>query len=150
MSKHRLALNLWMALAFLVPLTSQAHQGATGAVKIRMDLMDDVGKATETLGIMAKSGQVDADTARKASTALVKHAAQMPVVFKAQVLDHPTEARAEIWSNWSDFIVKTQAMGRAAGAVARAADDPVAFRSAFGQLARSCTSCHEAYRLKKH
>ncbi|MEK9722941.1 MAG: hypothetical protein VW405_05580 [Rhodospirillaceae bacterium] len=61
-----------VALAAALPAGAPAHEGATGVVKERMELMEDLGRALKALAPMVK-GQAPFDAARvKAYARLIR------------------------------------------------------------------------------
>lgn len=85
--------------------TAFAHGGASGIVKERMDamgVMSDVMKALTP--IMRGERDYDADAVRQGATQIRRHAgASMADLFPEGSDGEPSEARAEIWTNWDEF-----------------------------------------------
>lgn len=115
-------------------------------VKARMELMDTIAASTKTLGDMA-SGKVafDATAATAAKTALADAAAKVPAAFEPQATDPVSEARPEIWTNWADFVTKSEALLTAAEAVGTTSAETVG--AGLGAIGGSCKACHSAYRM---
>ncbi len=62
--------------------------------------------------------------------------------------DLDTEAKDEIWDNYTDFSSKAQKLGDAAAAlVAAAGDGADPAKEAFRTMAGACKACHDDYRL---
>lgn len=62
--------------------------------------------------------------------------------------DVDTEAKDEIWENWSDFEGKIEAFKTASAnltAVAQAGDESQ-YRAAIGKVGASCKSCHDDFK----
>ena len=124
-----------------------AHENVKNpVVKERMMAMKTVGANTKVLGQMAK-GEVAFDAARaaEATATLVATAGQVPALFEAPETDPVSEAKPEIWSNWDDFVSKSQAMAAAAGAMDTSSQAGV--QAGMGALGGSCKACHSDYRL---
>lgn len=65
--------------------------------------------------------------------------------------DGDSRAKAEIWSDWDDFVAKAKANGAAASALAAAAKtgDMDASKAALDAMGKTCGACHDAYRVPK-
>ena len=59
-----------------------------------------------------------------------------------------TEAKAEIWSNWSGFEAKMSDFQKEAAKLAEVAKggDPAAIKAQFGKTAETCKACHKEFR----
>lgn len=116
------------------------------AVKARMEAMKAIGGAMKTIGGMAQ-GKVafDADAAAAAVAVMEAQSAQVPALFEAQESDPKSEAKPEIWTNWDDFVSKSQALNAAAKAAD--ASSPEALGASLGPIGGACKSCHTAYRM---
>ncbi|MBV2359213.1 cytochrome c [Thalassococcus sp. CAU 1522] len=138
--------TLVMTLAATAAL---AHSGVkNAAVKARMDLMGEVKAATATLGDMSKGAKpFDAAKAEAARAALERHATRIPALFKAPESDPKTEARPEIWTDWDGFVAIADRMETVASAMDTGSLKTL--RAGMGRLAKTCKSCHEAFRIKK-
>lgn len=136
-----------------------AHQGATGIVKERMDLMKAVGASMKTLGSVFK-GETSYDpalVAREAQAIAALSGAKMATLFPDGSLDKPSEALPAIWQDWAQFErltveLQTHAADLAGAAQAAGGSDQPDTESKllFGKLAKNCSQCHELYRMKKH
>lgn len=155
-----------------------AHKGATGVVKHRMDMMKDIGKETKTLKSIL-SGQADYNAAKVKQSAHIikKHAIDILPYFPKGSLDHPTEAKPHIWTDWNRFETQMQFMGAYADALMVAANNPSDPRyypeavspenltetgwvqpayvktlppqAAFLYMSQTCRVCHKAFREKR-
>lgn len=137
-------------VAALVALSAGAAlaeaEASDPTVKARMELMATVGAATKTLGGMAgDKAPFDAAAAEAAKAALVAAAADIPAKFEANASDPASEAKAEIWTNWDDFVAKGAAMKTAAEALDASSLDGV--KAGMGAIGGSCKACHSAYRM---
>ena len=124
-----------------------AHQGVKNpAVQERMHVMGQIGGAMKDLGGMAKGAvPFDADKIDAALQSLGTEAAKIVPTFEAQEDDPKSEARPEIWTNFSDFTREAEALQRVigeAGSVSTTAD----LGALVGALGATCASCHKAYR----
>lgn len=137
-----------LVLTLITATTALAHSGVqNAAVKARMAGMTAIGDNMKVLGAMAK-GQTafDAQAAQSAAAAIASHAARTPDLFMARESDPKSEARAEIWDNFDDFVAKSKTLENLAsdlsGSLRAAAD----LGPAMGALGGACKSCHSAYR----
>ena len=81
-----------------------AHEGATGVVKERMDLMKGQQKQMKLIGEMAK-GKKKFDAAKAAAAArdLGKSTKRIPDLFPEGSNGHPSEALDAVWKEWDRF-----------------------------------------------
>ena len=95
------ALFLLLALATSYAL---AHEGATGVVKERMDLMKGQAKQMKLIGDMAK-GKKKFDAAKAAAAAhdLGATTKKIPELFPEGSNKHPSEALDAVWKEWDRF-----------------------------------------------
>lgn len=116
-------------------------------VKSRQAAMKVVGANTKALGEMAqgKTG-FDAAAAQEAFAAIAGKAAEVPVLFEAEVTDPESDAADEIWMMWDEFVEKAGALKAAAEAGA-GVDSPETLGAAFGNLNGTCKACHTQFKL---
>jgi cytochrome c556 len=138
--------------ASAIPDYSIAHQGATGVVKQRMDAMKSIAADMKILLQMdRKQRKFDARVASRAATAIAGHSSTMPGLFPKGSNAHPSEARKEIWTGWTEFSRLMKDMERAGKNYAQKAQSVAgvaALRGEFRALAASCSACHEKFRAK--
>ena len=89
-------------------LTSQivtAHGGATGIVKERMDLMDDMKGAVKKISAIFKGEtEHNPDTIRNAAVVIRDHSGEaMTRLFPQDSLSSHSEAKPAIWKEWERF-----------------------------------------------
>lgn len=115
--------------------------------KARSDLMRVVGKNTGILGDMAGGkAAYDAAAAEAAKAALVEAAGQIETAFKDQGgADPASEAKAEIWANWDEFLADAKVMGDAAGAMDVSSAETIG--AGMGALGGACKDCHTDFRV---
>lgn len=124
-----------------------AETEATNAdVIARQDLMKSFGGAAKTLGGMAK-GEVayDAAAAEAAKKTLVDGAAMIEAKFTTNATDPGSEAKAEVWTSWEDFVAKAGALGTAAGALDTASAESIG--AGMAGVGGACKACHTSYRM---
>ncbi|MBX2807876.1 MAG: cytochrome c [Cellvibrionaceae bacterium] len=82
-----------------------AHGGATGVVKERMDLMENLKGAMKTLKPMMRGQQdYDVDTVKQNALIIRDNAGEhMTKLFPEGSLEEPSEAKPEIWTEWTEF-----------------------------------------------
>lgn len=115
-------------------------------VKARQEIMKTIGMNTKVLGDMAGGkADFDAAAAEAAKAAMIAAAAEVAVKFEMQADDPASEAKAEIWSNWDDFVTKADALGAAAEALDPSSLEGV--RAGMGGIGGSCKGCHSLYRM---
>lgn len=96
-----------VVLVFITSISSQlamAHGDATGIVKERMDLMDNMKDAVKQLKAIFK-GEVDynPDTVRQSALVIKDHSGEaMTKLFPQGSLKH-SEAKPAIWQEWDRF-----------------------------------------------
>ncbi|WP_430465491.1 c-type cytochrome [Tabrizicola sp.] len=114
----------------------------------RKDLMKSVVAATKVLGTMA-SGEVahDAAAAEAAKQALIAASGEIEAKFTNNAADPASEAKAEVWTNWEDFLAKGKALGDAAGALDVASAESIG--AGMGAIGGTCKDCHSTYRVQK-
>lgn len=124
-----------------------AHEGVKDPqVMARMNLMGDIKEGTGTLGKMLKGAiPFDAAQAEAARLALLGHAKAIPAAFEPQATDPKSEAAPEIWTNWDDFIEKTNGMIVAVEGVDTSSLDSLG--AGMRPLGASCKACHKSYRI---
>jgi cytochrome c556 len=114
--------------------------------KARSDLMRDIGKNTGILGDMAGGkAAYDAAAAEAAKAALIADAAAIEAAFKDQgAADPASEAKAEIWTEWDDFLADAKMLGDAATAMDVASAETIG--AGMGALGGACKDCHTEFR----
>lgn len=139
-------------LAATAVLLSGVAIAQQDAIATRKAAMKDVGGATKASVQMIK-GEIPFDAAKaKASADTIANgwaafAKQFP---KGTETGGETTAAPKIWETFADFDEKGKKMAaEAAKASAAAGQGLEAFKTAFGEVTKSCKSCHDDYRVKK-
>ena len=138
----------YVVLAAIVaaPALVQAHSGATGIVKQRMDTMKDVGAVMKELGAMVKGDVAfDASTIARRAGDLKKHAAAMPALFPEGSIHGPSEALPQIWADFEGFSRIASDLESAA-LVLSGVKEAAALPAALGAAGKTCKACHADYR----
>ncbi|MEO1492601.1 MAG: cytochrome c [Pseudomonadota bacterium] len=141
---------LTILFAALLSGAALAHEGVTGPTKIRMDLMKDIGKATKTLGKMAKSGTFDRPLMVDLAGVIARQGARVDEVFTDRHMHPKTEALPAIWEEWETFSAQGRDMVEAAHAIetramTKAADEAW-LRTAIKDLGATCKACHDDFK----
>jgi cytochrome c556 len=143
----KLTTTLLVAGLILAGGVALAGKATDPDAKARQDVMDANGGAMKTLGGMA-GGDVafDAAAAQAALKTLADDGATgIPAAFKAQGADDPeSKAKAEIWTNWDDFLKKAKALGDAAAATDGTTLDGL--KAGMGAIGGACKDCHMTYK----
>ena len=133
--------------AIAAPLTKQA------ALKImheRHEGMEAVGKANKTLRRELAAGSPNLATIRGASATMATLASRSSRWFpKGTGPDvGKTGAKPEIWQKPADFAEKSRAFEAATKQLDAAAQsgDVAVIKAAFGEVGKTCKSCHDPYR----
>lgn len=128
-----------------------AHEGATGVVKDRMDLMKSQKKAMKVIGDMAKGKKpFDAAKAAKAARDLEATTKQIPELFPKGSNGHPSEALDVIWTEWDRFTGDAGDAEAAAKALAVEFETSAdSWKDGFKKMTDACKSCHESFRAEE-
>lgn len=131
---------------------TNAHMGAHGIVKERMELMKTIGKIKKSITKMAR-GKAPLDSAKVASAAkeMARHGARIGTLFPNGSDGGISEASPKIWKDPVGFQKSTDSLVAASDALLDAAqsNDPSKVKSAFRSLSRTCSGCHTDFRIKK-
>ncbi len=132
---------------------ANAHEGATGVVKTRMDMMGAVAQSMKTIGEMI-NGKSDFDklSAKNATLEIIKHSKHFPKLFPADSIEKPSEALPVIWQDWDEFNAILEAMKTSANELEAEIDGATStedIKINFAKLGKTCGQCHEKFRLKK-
>lgn len=114
-------------------------------VNARQTLMQKNGAAMGVLGGMAKGDTAfDAAAAEAAKASLIADAAATAAAFQNNASDPESHAKAEVWTNWDDFVADADAMGKAAAAMDATTLDGV--KAGLGAIGGTCKDCHSEYK----
>jgi len=157
-------IDVWRTTVILTPLRltllvsaasatlALAHEGATGVVKERMDLMERQKDDMKIIGNMAK-GKTPFDAAKAAEAArdIGLTAKKIPELFPEGSGGGESEALPAIWEKWDRFTANAEDLGSAADPLVSALGDSENqdWKAAFRKVGEACKSCHEDFRAKK-
>ena len=125
-----------------------AHQGVTGVVKTRMDGFKQSQQDFKSL--IKAAHHNDYDRAWTLSLALEEWGLAMPGYFPEGSQQPPSEAADTIWSDAEGFNAAIDNYVRSVRAInaAALAKDKSAIMAAIKKTSDSCSSCHNAFRVK--
>ncbi len=127
-----------------------AHQGATGAVKQRMEFMESMGKAMKGLGDMLQGKRAfDLAEARAHARTLQEHTLVILEQFPEGSTQHPSEALPIIWEEWPAFeevALRSQDESGELRAILEDGAEPQAVLDQYVALGKACSACHDRYR----
>ena len=140
-------------ILFVVCGLAVAHSGATGIVKQRMELMKSIADQMKTIGKMIKGEEnFDAQQVAEAAERIVSHAEKVPEMFPEGSNEAPSEALPAIWQDWETFLQLSADMKQNASDLRSAAlnaTDVKSIRPQFAAVGKTCSACHEDFRIKK-
>jgi len=138
-----LTLSTFTGLAF-------AHSGATGVVRERMDLMEDIADSMKQVGAMVRGkAAFDAEAVRAAADRVADHAGRMTDMFPQGSAGGASEALPAIWEDWDGFTDLAGELETKAGALSDVAENAQGvddIRAHFAEMGRTCAACHEDFR----
>jgi len=127
-----------------------AHAGATGMVMKRMEMMKTMGTSMkEMAGMFRGKAPYDAERIKTMASDMASHSEHIPMMFPKGSDKKPSEAKMTIWTDAEGFKKSSLELKTYAEALASASGDQAAAKIAFGDVAKTCKSCHTDYREKK-
>ena len=135
-------------------LTVQAHEGAKGVVKQRMDAMKTMASSMKSLHAIA-TGKAKFDLEKiKTNTSAIRNVGgeKLLKMFPQGSVMAPSEAKPEIWENWPAYVNLVENLSQkldAMDAVLSTAVTRAEFYSTFMGLSKTCSNCHKRFRAKK-
>lgn len=153
MAPRAFCLPRFLASSFLlagIVTYAAAHEGATGVVKERMDLMKRQQRDVKLIGEMAKGKTAfDAAKAAEAARDIGATSAKIPDLFPEGSDGHPSEALPSIWQEWDRYKKSAEELKLAAAALEQALTRGQDWKAAFQAVTDGCKSCHQDFRAKK-
>lgn len=130
-----------------------AHQGASGVVRTRMEMMKAIAGEMKVVGEMVRGRSTfDPALADAAAGRIARYAKAIPTHFPEGSVSGPSEALPAIWEDWDHFSGLAERLGTnadALGGAAAQADAGADLVPAFRDVAATCKACHERYRVKR-
>jgi cytochrome c556 len=129
---------------------AQTEKQAKAAIKYRQAVLRLVLSNMGTLGGIAKGAiPFDAEKVNKNGMRIGQLSKMMPdyFVLDTTMFDLSTDALPKIWDNMDDFESKIVALQNAAVGLQKVTDK-AEFKSAFGDLRKSCKGCHDNYKVE--
>ena len=118
------------------------------------NFMRSIGKVVYVTMLKMSKGELPYDQAavNAALVQLEENVPKIPTVFKdnpkEQVVDATYGASQKIWENKADFDSKVPPVIKTVADLKGKIKDQASVKMAFDALHKSCTGCHEDYRLK--
>ena len=124
-----------------------AHDHATGIVKERMDLMEDMAKRMKAIDAAIK-GAAEVAAIKAQAKAIADGAPHILHLFPRGSLQRPTRARSTIWKEWPDFENRTRELEAESKKLADISEREAVAAQARA-VSRACSGCHEKYRVRR-
>ena len=143
---------LCLTTFLMMPGHALAHQGATGVIKERMDMMEDIGDNMKGMKAMVQRKQAfDATKMAMYAESIQKASLDMKKVFPEGSLQHPSEALPSIWQNWDKFSSLADQLVAESEKLREMAktQDQRAVMKQFARVGKTCRGCHTDFRKKK-
>lgn len=121
------------------------------AVKDRQSAMKNISKANKVLVAYSK-GKGSRAAAVAAANQIASIAKDLPGMFPKGSGDgygKTTRAKAAIWTDWAKFEKAADALGMAAGTVAKQMGSDKTLMAAAGSVRKACGGCHKPFRGPK-
>lgn len=126
------------------------HNGATGIVKERMEVMEALGNAIKSLVAMLKrQAQFNQDSVKATANKMAAHGTKIKAQFPAGSDHKPTRALPAVWKNRADFDKLADQLTQAAKALEKSAGAAKSAKNLAPHIiaiGKTCKSCHEKYR----
>jgi cytochrome c556 len=149
-------LSKFVRLTALICLTSAtlalAHEGVTGVVKERMDLMKRQQDDLKLIGDMAKGKTpFDATKAAGAARDISVTAKKIHELFPEGSGGGKSDALPSVWKEWDRFTNNAEDLDSVANGLASSLDDGANqdWKAALQKVTDACKSCHQDFRAKK-
>jgi cytochrome c556 len=139
---------LHVAVAVTVIVFCAKAHADDAMIKYRQGVMSAIGGHTEALGSIFKGKVPFQDQTAMHIAAIDAMAKTGERLFPAESQKGETDALPVIWEKPEDFRKELAAFQKAAANLA-AADEPAAQVAAFGEMVKTCKSCHDDFRKKR-
>ncbi|MFY8146240.1 MAG: cytochrome c, partial [Rhodobacter sp.] len=85
-----------------------------------------------------------AQAAATAKANLAAAAAGIPAKFEPQATDPVSDAKSDIWTNWDDFLTKSETLLAQAEALDTTSLESI--QAGMGGIGGACKACHSVYK----
>ena len=142
----QILMSVVIIIIFCFSAVSEAHKGATGVVKERMDSFKKSQQDIKALYASIRGGNLD--EIKTYSMSLAEWAAVMPEYFPEGSGGGVSDASAKIWEDFDGFKEAAKKFEVAALSVVEAANlsDIDAIMAAASTVGDSCKSCHRKFK----
>ena len=142
----QILMSVVIIIIFCFSAVSEAHKGATGVVKERMDSFKKSQQDIKALYASIRGGNLD--EIKTYSMSLAEWAAVMPEYFPEGSGGGVSDASAKIWEDFDGFKEAAKKFELAALSVVVAANlaDKDAIMAAASTVGDSCKSCHRKFK----
>lgn len=141
-----------LAIAGSISLVD-AHSGAKGVVKERMELMKGMADAMKVMGPMFKGETAfQPEVVAEKAAYLAEHAEKIPVLTPDGSNDHPSEALPTIWNDWDRYVAEANALAEEGAKLVAIAENGAELdetRAQFVKVSKTCGTCHDDFRKPK-
>ena len=142
---------LSLAIAFAFTGIANAQDKDAAMIGYRQHLMQSIGLHAGSMGMILKGEWPHKEDAAAHAKALAADAMLIPNAFKAQTGDVKTDAKQDIWKDWSKFEEKAKALQTESAALAKVAEsgDAAAIGGQMKKVGEACGACHKEFRKPK-
>jgi cytochrome c556 len=139
-----------VAVLLMPPVAAhENHDHATGVVKERMVNMENMAKRLKAINERVREKR-QLSAIKADAEAIAELAAHVAHLFPAGSTQHPTQARAALWQNWSDFERRARLLLTTSRKLAGTdPNDAGAIAAQARAVTQACGGCHEKYRIRK-
>lgn len=147
MTLNKLLILTLLSLLYLSPQVASAVD-VKGTIQYRQNYMSAIGGHAGAIRRL-KDGRFSAEGHLQMHTeALVNLTRDISLLFPAGTSEGKTDAKSEIWENWTDFEARANGSQRAAQTLLNAVQsgNAEAIDARFGELTQACKACHRRFR----
>ena len=147
MTLKNITLLSLLSICYLLPQAA-ADTDVKGTIQYRQNYMNAIGGHTGAIRRL-KDGRFTAEGHLQMHTeALARLARDIALLFPEGTGAGKTDAKPEIWEDWSDFEARAAESRQAAQALLDAVQsgDAGAIDTRFGELTQTCKACHKPFR----
>ena len=147
MTLKNITLLSLLSICYLLPQAA-AETDVKGTIQYRQNYMNAISGHTGAIRRL-KDGRFTAEGHLQMHTeALARLARDIALLFPEGTGAGKTDAKPEIWEDWSDFEARAAESRQAAQALLDAVQsgDAGAIDTRFGELTQTCKACHRPFR----